>query len=58
MSALDEGGFERYEDARSFALGVDLVRAEAGLLDLTARDINAERAGLDADQRGRGFEAA
>ena len=58
LSALDEGGFERYEDARSFALGIDLVRAEAGFLDLTASDIHAERTELDADQRGRRFEAA
>ena len=31
-----------------------MVRAEAGCLgELTARDIDAERAELDADQRGR-----
>jgi len=53
LSALDEGGFESFQDALAFALGIDLVRAEAGLLDL-----HAERTELDADQRGRRFEAA
>ena len=53
LGALDEGGFESFQDALAFALGIDLVRAEAGLLDLTERDINAERAGLDEDHRGR-----
>ena len=58
LSALDEGGFENFQDATAFALGVDLVRSEAGVLDVDARDIHAERAELDADQRGRRFEAA
>jgi hypothetical protein len=58
LGALDAGGFETRRDALAFALGVNLVRAEAGLLDLTARDIHAERTELDADQRGRRFEAA
>ena len=49
LGALDEGGFKTRRDARAFALGVDRVRAEAGLLDLT------ERAELDTDRR---FEAA
>ena len=52
LSALDEGGFENFQDATAFALGVDLVRAEAGLLDVNARVIDQERAELDADQRG------
>ncbi|MBW2190688.1 MAG: hypothetical protein JRG93_14050 [Deltaproteobacteria bacterium] len=58
IGALDEGGFDSYGDARKFALGVDRVRAEAGLLEIT------ERTELDADQRGRrrpalaAFEAA
>ena len=59
---LDGGGFPSYLDARAFALGIDQVRAEAGLLgDI---DIAAERAELDADQRGQrrpalaAFEAA
>jgi hypothetical protein len=58
LSALDEGGFESFQDALAFALGIDLVRAEAGFLELTASDIHAERTELDADQRGRRFEAA
>jgi len=45
IGALDKGGFPECLDARSFALGVDLIRAEAGLLDdLDARDIDRERA--------------
>jgi hypothetical protein len=35
IGALDRGGFGNSRDASSFALGVDLVRAEAGLLELT-----------------------
>jgi hypothetical protein len=54
MGALDRGGFDLFEDARSFALGVDLIRAEGGFLgDLTARDVDRERAVLDEDRRGR-----
>jgi len=54
IGALDRGGFTDLQDAKGFALGIDLVRAEAGCLgELTARDIDAERAELDADQRGR-----
>ena len=58
VGALDHGGFDCLQDARKFALGVDRVRAEAGLLEIT------ERTELDADQRGRrrpalaAFEAA
>ena len=52
LGALDRGGFDHYADAQSFALGIDLVRAEAGLLDVNARVIYQERAELDADQRG------
>jgi hypothetical protein len=51
--ALDLGGFHDYTDAASFAAGVNLIRAEAGLLSgQSARDIEAERAALDRD-RGR-----
>ena len=62
---LDGGGFDSYPDARAFALGVDLIRGEAGLLGpQVRRAIATERAELDADQRGRrrpalaAFEAA
>jgi hypothetical protein len=54
VGALDRGGFPTYADARSFALGIDLIRAEQGLLgDLEARAIDIERAALDEDRRGR-----
>ena len=54
MGALDRGGFAEYTDAVAFALGVDLVRAEAGVLgDLDARAIDNERLELDADRQGR-----
>ena len=32
VGALDHGGFGSLQDARAFALGVDRVRAAAGLL--------------------------
>jgi hypothetical protein len=52
--ALDRGGFPGYLDARAFALGVDWIRAEAGILgDLDARAIDNERLELDADRQGR-----
>jgi hypothetical protein len=52
--ALDRGGFRDYADAESFAAGVNLIRAEAGLLSgESARDIEAERAALD---RGKGHK--
>jgi hypothetical protein len=52
--ALDRGGFPEYLDAVAFALGVDWVRAEAGILgDLDARAIDIERLELDADRQGR-----
>jgi hypothetical protein len=51
--ALDRGGFRTYSDALGFGLGIDLVRAEAGFLgDLTARDIERERAELDLCRAG------
>ena len=59
---LDDGGFATFRDARAFALGVDLVRAEAGLCD--ERIIRAERAELDDERRTQrpmdlpAFEAA
>jgi hypothetical protein len=54
VGALDRGGFDEFKDAKAFALGVDLVRAEAGLLgDLDACAIDKERAKQDGDQRGR-----
>ena len=62
LEPLDRGGFDSFQDAHSFALGIDQVRAEAGFLGDV--DIAAERAELDADQRhGRrpapdAFEAA
>ncbi len=50
--ALDKGGFSDFEDARGFALAIDLIRAERGLVSgFRATDIEAERATLD---RGRG----
>ena len=36
VGALDHGGFDCLQDARAFALGVDRVRAEAGLLEAVA----------------------
>jgi len=52
VGALDKGGFPGFEDARAFALGVDLICAERGLLSgLRATDIEHERTKLD---RGRG----
>ena len=52
--ALDRGGFDLYSDALAFALGVDWVRAAAGILgDLDARAIDIERLELDADRQGR-----
>jgi hypothetical protein len=54
VGALDRGGYTEFADARAFALGVDWVRAAAGILgDLDARDIDQERATQDADQRCR-----
>ena len=52
--ALDRGGFEDYRDALAFKLGIDLIRAEAGLVSgWSARDVDLERDELDADRRGR-----
>jgi hypothetical protein len=54
VAPLDRGGYTEFADARAFALGVDLIRAEAGLLgDLDARAVVIERAELDEDRRGR-----
>jgi hypothetical protein len=54
VGALDRGGFDLYSDALAFALGVDWVRAAAGILgDLDARTIDIERLELDADRQGR-----
>jgi hypothetical protein len=54
VGALDRGGYTEFADARAFALGVDLIRAEAGILgDLDARAIDIERLELDADRQGR-----
>jgi hypothetical protein len=51
---LDRGGFIKFQDALAFALGIDWVRAEAGVLgDTTVRDIDLERAALDEDRRGK-----
>jgi hypothetical protein len=51
---LDRGGFLKLHDAQGFRLGVDWVRAEAGVLgDTTVRDIDRERAALDEDRTGR-----
>jgi hypothetical protein len=49
LGSLDAGGFNHYGDARSFSLGIDAIRASAGLLP--GVDIAAERARLDDDQR-------
>jgi hypothetical protein len=52
--SLDAGGFESYADAAGFALAIDWVRAQAGLLgDLTIADVDREHAKLDEDRRGR-----
>jgi hypothetical protein len=54
VGSLDRGGFAEYRDAVGFGLGVDLIRAEAGLLgELDALAIDRERAKQDGDQRGR-----
>jgi hypothetical protein len=54
VGSLDRGGFAEYTDACGFALGVDLIRAEAGLLgELDALAIHRERGAQDCDQRGR-----
>jgi hypothetical protein len=51
---LDRGGFHELADAQGFALGIDWVRAEAGVLGVTTvRDIDLERAALDEDRRGK-----
>jgi hypothetical protein len=51
---LDKGGFAGFMDARSFSLGLDWIRASAGLLDgVTTADIDRERAVLDEDRRGK-----
>jgi hypothetical protein len=45
---LDKGGFELRSDAEGFKLGVDWIRAAAGLLgELTTDDIDIERSRLD-----------
>lgn len=45
---LDRLGFDSRSDAAAFALGVDWIRAEAGLLPgVTTADIDRERAELD-----------
>jgi hypothetical protein len=54
VGALDRGGFAEFTDAKGFALGIDLIRAEHGLLgELDALAIDRERAKQDGDQRGR-----
>jgi hypothetical protein len=69
LGSLDKGGFELRSDAVAFSLGVDTVRAEAGLFDPSvSRSIHRERDAQDevkqgrprADQRPRvlAFEAA
>jgi hypothetical protein len=51
---LDKGGFLQYMNARAFALGVDWIRAQAGILDgVTTDDVDLERATLDEDRRGK-----
>jgi hypothetical protein len=51
---LDRGGFLKLHDAQGFRLGVDWVRAEAGVLgDMNTDDIDRERALLDNVQVGR-----
>ena len=45
---LDAGGFDNRSDADAFRLGVDWIRAEAGLIsNVTAGDIDRERDALD-----------
>jgi len=52
--ALDRGGFECRRDALAFKLGIDWIRARAGILgDLSTRDIDRERSALDMVERGR-----
>ena len=46
---LDRNGFDEHSDAQAFKLGVDWIRAEAGLLPgVTVADIDREREALDS----------
>jgi len=48
---LDRGGFDSKVDAEAFRLGVDWIRAEAGMLPgMTTADIDAERTRLDGNR--------
>jgi len=52
---LDRYGFKRFFSAQFFALGVDLIRAEAGLLrGVTVDDIEAERARAERLESSKG----
>jgi hypothetical protein len=54
LGALDKGGFDLYSDALSFKLGIDLVRAEAGMFDPeVSMSIRLERAAQDEVKQGR-----
>jgi len=48
LGPLDRGGYALRSDARAFALGVDQIRGEAGLLDPKVRlVVHRERAAQD-----------
>lgn len=50
---LDRGGYDEQHDAFGFALAIDLIRSEAGLIDVSPESIEAERLKLDEIKSGR-----
>jgi len=47
---LDRGGFDSRPDAEAFRLGVDWIRAEAGLIPESTDDVDHERRKLDGSR--------
>jgi len=50
---IDRGGYDEQHDAFCFKLAIDLVRAEAGLIDVAPESVEAERLKLDEIKTGR-----
>ena len=50
---IDRGGYDEQHDAFGFALAVDLIRSEAGLIDVAPEVVEAERMSLDMMRPGR-----
>ena len=50
---LDRGGYDEQHDAFGFKLAIDLVRAEAGLIDVAPESIEAERLSSTRIKTGR-----